>query len=80
MVKKRETIEILKREYDYEDEIMKNLTEFFLASLNKIKNLSDKERTELQKKLSQIRDESRGHKQAFGELIEFVEKDGANNY
>ncbi|MBS3077330.1 hypothetical protein J4233_03590 [Candidatus Pacearchaeota archaeon] len=80
MVKKRETLDILKREYDYEDDIMKDLTEFFISALGKIKGISNEEISELDVKLRLIRDESRGHKQAFCELIEFVEKDGTDNF
>lgn len=80
MASKKETLQILQKEFDYEDEITNNLTNVFLTAVKKLDDISEDERSQLLKKLTIIRDDSAGHRQAFAELIDFVEKDGTNNF
>ena len=80
MAGKKETLEILNRELNFEEEVMNDLANYFLVSLDGIDDLSADELVELREKLSLLRDETEGHRDSFVELIKFVEEDGKDNY
>ncbi|MFA5857183.1 MAG: hypothetical protein WC867_07505 [Candidatus Pacearchaeota archaeon] len=79
-MKKREALEVLEKEHRYEDSIVEDISVTYLAALKKITDINDKERKELDKKLSKIREDSKKHSLIFEKLIEFVNKNGTDNY
>jgi len=80
MVSKRETLKILQKEYEYEDQLMKDLANFYIYNLKNIPDLSEREKKILIEKLTQIKNESEGHRNSFNELIKYVTENGADNY
>jgi len=77
---KREALKILNKEQKYEENLMKELTEYFLSSLNKIKDLSKQEIELLDKKISVIRDETIIHKEIFERMIKYVSESEDDNF
>ncbi|MGV8152550.1 MAG: hypothetical protein ACP5OG_05705 [Candidatus Nanoarchaeia archaeon] len=80
MVNQEETLEILNREREYEDKLVKDLNDYFLASLQYIEEIDEEKRSKINASLNHIRLESLKHLKAFEGLIDYVIKNGENNY
>jgi hypothetical protein len=77
---KREVIAILERERNYEEEISSELHDLYLSSLPNIEGISKKEKEELKKQITLLRDETIIHKKTFEELIDYVGENDRDNY
>jgi hypothetical protein len=80
MVHKNEAIEILNREINYEDKLVKDIDFFIMYSINEIKDISKEEFLEIKEKLNKISHDSMKHFVQFSGLIDFILKDGKDNY
>ena len=80
MVNFTDALARLKKEKDYEDKLVYDLTTFFISSLDEISDLDYKKGQIVKEKLSKIASDSQRHSQMFNMLIEMVVKNGNNNY
>jgi hypothetical protein len=80
MVNQMKTLERLRKERDYEERIAKNISDYFLFSLDNIKELNEKEKDQIKKGLNIIREESLIHERLINELIQMVVENGENQY
>jgi hypothetical protein len=80
MVSKEDTLERLNKEKEYEDSLVERLNIYFLASIDEIQDISDKEKNKLRESLSIILDESKRHSYLFNQLVQMVFENGENNY
>ena len=80
MVNKDDTLERLNKEKEYEDSLVERLNTYFLASIDGIQDISDKEKNKLRESLSIILDESKRHSYLFNQLVQMVFENGENNY
>ena len=80
MVNKDDTLERLNKEKEYEDSLVERSNTYFLASIDGIQDISDKEKNKLRESLSIILDESKRHSYLFNQLVQMVFENGENNY
>jgi hypothetical protein len=80
MVTKENTLKRLRKEADYEESLVKTLTDYFLVCLDDLEELSNKEKEKLKKSLTHIRDDSLEHKNLFEDLINQVLESGENKF
>ena len=77
---KEKALEILDKEEEYEEEIAKNLTDYYLASLDYIEDLTIEEKKEVFEKLSKLREDTIRHEQMFQALINHANENEKNNF
>jgi hypothetical protein len=80
MVNKSSTLARLNKEKEYEDSLVERLNSYFLASIDAIQDISDKEKNKLRESLLIILDESKRHSYLFNQLVQMVFENGENNY
>jgi hypothetical protein len=80
MVSKEDTLARLNKEKEYEDSLVERLNTYFLASIDDIQDISDKEKNKLKEFLLIILDESKRHSYLFNQLVQMVFENGENNY
>jgi hypothetical protein len=80
MVDQKTTLDRLRKERDYEEKISKDLIDYFIFSLDYIKNLNEGEKEIIKKYLDIIYVESLRHKFAFEKLIHMVINNGEKDY
>lgn len=80
MVNQKEALDRLNKEKDYEDRLANDLLNYYIVSLENIKDLSEKEREEVRKVLSKIAHESQRHSNMFSILIGYVLENGETKY
>ena len=68
------------KEKEYEDTLVKNLTYYFLDSLDSITDITADEREKLRKQLNIIKFDSIRHREMFNNLIQIVMNDGKDNF
>lgn len=80
MVEFKKTIDILRKEKAYEDELVHTLGNYYLISLDGITDINDKERKKIKDTLSKIMHESIKHRYQFNQLLQMVMEHGKNNF
>ena len=80
MVNHTEALERLRKEKDYEDNLVKDLSNYFLSCLDNINDISEEEKEKTRDTLKTIMTESQTHSHLFNELIQHVMENGENNY
>ena len=72
MVNQAQTLEILNREKNYEEKLSDDLTNFCIACLEHIKDMTEEEKQKAKITLNILLRETMQHKNLFNQLIEFV--------
>ncbi|MFZ1970887.1 MAG: hypothetical protein WAU65_01765 [Candidatus Nanoarchaeia archaeon] len=80
MVNEVDSLARLKKEREYEDDLVYDLINVFLLSLKEISDLKHEEETIVRDRLTKIASDSKRHSHLFETLIEMVIKNGDNNY
>ena len=80
MVNQKEALDRLNKEKEYEDRLANVLLNYYIVSLDKIDDLSKKDKDELRKVLSTIAHDSEGHSNIFSYLITYVLNNGETKY
>jgi flagellar biosynthesis chaperone FliJ len=77
-MEKRELISLLEKERDYEENIIYDLSNLYLYSLQHIEDLNEEEIEQIKKDITCLRDDSENHKKTFEKLIDYVRKKEKN--
>lgn len=80
MANQKETLNRLNKERDYEDRLADNLLNYYIVSLEKISDLNEKQKKEIERVLSIIAHDSQGHSSLFNVLINYVLNNGETEY
>ncbi|MBN2051912.1 hypothetical protein JW756_00235 [Candidatus Woesearchaeota archaeon] len=80
MVSKNDTLSRLNKEKDYEDQLVYNLNYYFISVLNDIPLLTEEEKSEIRRKLEQIRFDSMRHSEMFNQLVQMVFESGSDKF
>lgn len=80
MVSRELAIEHFNNDKEYEDKLAYDINWYLMDSLNSISGLTDDEREKIKVYLKIILEDSQRHSFMFTELIEYVIKNGKNNY
>ena len=80
MVNQKEALDRLNKEKEYEDRLANVLLNYYIVSLDKIDDLSKKDKDELRKVLSTIAHDSEGQSNIFSYLITYVLNNGETKY
>ena len=76
----KETLQILNKEKDYEDQLVSTLTIYFLESIDNLKDIDKKTKQIIKEILQTITQESQEHSYEFSNLIEMVLNNGEDEY
>ncbi len=80
MVTQVDSLARLKKEKEYEDDLVYDLLNVFISSLKEISNLKAEDEVVVRDKLKRIASDSERHSRLFNNLIEMIIKNGNNNY
>ena len=80
MPNKKDTLERLNSEKDYEDQLVRNLDYYFISVLDDIKELSDAEKSKIRHSLETIRFDSMRHSDMFNMLVQKVFENESDSY
>jgi len=80
VVNQKEALDRLNKEKEYEDRLANVLLNYYIVSLDKIDDLSKKDKDELRKVLSTIAHDSEGQSNIFSYLITYVLNNGETKY
>ena len=80
MVNQTDTLSRLNREKNYEDKLVDNLNNYFIYSLDNIKDISVDEKDKIKQILETIMKESHNHSFMFDQLIQMVIEHGEDTY
>ncbi|MBN2458765.1 hypothetical protein JXB28_00625 [Candidatus Woesearchaeota archaeon] len=72
MVSKKDTLDRLNMEKDYEDQLVKNLNYYFLSVLDDLPNMEAEERQKIRQHLTTIMYDSARHSALFNQLVHMV--------
>ena len=75
-----EALARLNKEKDYEDKLAADLSDYFIVSLDSIKELSEDERKKIKETLEIMNNETRKHSYMFNQLIQFIVENGEADY
>jgi hypothetical protein len=76
MVSQFDALVRLNEEKAYEDKLAKDLSEYFIVSLDNIQDLTNDERDLIRKYLNVIMNDSLRHSAAFNQLVQMVYEHG----
>ena len=74
------TLERLNKEKDYEDKLVSDLSNYFIASLKSIEDMTDSERQKIDSSLRIIIRDSEKHSAYFAQMIQMVVNHGEDDY
>ena len=80
MVSKKETMDRLNFEKDYEDQLVYNLNYYFISVLDVIALLSEEEKSKIRHSLETIRFDSMRHSTMFNQLVQMVFESEKDNF
>jgi hypothetical protein len=80
MVSKKDTLDRLNMEKDYEDQLVRNLDYYFIAVLDDIAEITEEERNKIRVNLETIRFDSVRHSDMFNMLIQKVFESENDNF
>jgi hypothetical protein len=80
MVNKKDALERLNFEKDYEDQLVRNLNYYFISVLDDIAGITEEEREKIRHSLETIRFDSMRHSDMFNQLVQMVFTNEADNY
>ncbi len=80
MVSKKETVDRLNFEKEYEDQLVYNLNYYFISVLDDIALLTEEEKSKIRHSLETIRFDSMRHSALFNQLVQLVFESEKDNF
>ena len=80
MVSKKDALDRLNFEKDYEDQLVRNLDYYFISVLDDIPLLSEEQKKKIRRSLDIIRSDSMRHSYMFDQLVQMVFTSETDNF
>jgi hypothetical protein len=80
MVNQKEALDRLNKEKNYEEKIANDLLNYYIISLDTIKDISEEQKKTIMASLAVIGNDSLMHANAFNNLINYVLNNGETEY